>query len=145
MAKKRKRKTSATVGYVSKTRKRTKIIFLKKEPSQKMSGTTGSMNCLSSLFPFPSVAPVAATNCNPFFFSSFFFLFFVTAFLCRQSTTKELGEREENSFSISTLFIRKRPDLCGLSGPDGKAIIGNPESKKKRKKNVGRLLGCARG
>jgi hypothetical protein len=68
-----------------------------------------------------------------FFFRLSFFIFFVTAFLCRQSTTKELGEREENSFSISTLFIGKRPDLCGLSGPDGKAIIGNPESKKIKK------------
>jgi hypothetical protein len=68
-----------------------------------------------------------------FFFRLSFFIFFVTAFLCRQSTTKELGEREENSFSISTLFIGKRLDLCGLSGPDGKAIIGNPESKKIKK------------
>lgn len=95
------------------------------------------MNCfVPALFPFPSVVQVAATNCNPFFFVFCCYCISVQT----KYTTKELGEKEANSFSISTLFIGKRPDLCGLSGPDGKAIIGKP-----KKKDVGRLLGCARG
>jgi hypothetical protein len=62
----------------------------------------------------------------------------------KRSCTEE--KKKQNSSSISTLFIGKEPGpLHGLSGPDGKAIIGNEEEEEEEKKYVGRLLGCARG
>jgi hypothetical protein len=52
----------------------------------------------------------------------------------RRREKKYIKRKEKKkSFSISTLFIGKRPDLCGLSGPDGKAIIEKTKKEKKKK------------
>ena len=94
-----------------------------------MSGsTTGSMNCLYDTTPFPSVTTSRRKQTAIPSYSTIFF-FLLSHFSENKLQQKKLHRVEKET---APLFIGKEPGpLHGLSGPDGKAIIGNEEEEKK--------------